>query len=334
MNERSASRPQLSATDAIQRAKSLRPDWYLRMNLRPRHLQLLAALDELRSVGKAAALLNVTQPAVSKTLAEIQADLGMILFKRTPRGVEPTDLGSCMARHARAILEEFARTGDELVSLMHGVTGRLTVGAPPSAALVVIPKSVARFKTRSPQTRVIIQEGSADDLLARLRSGSLDLVVGMLSARQGLIGLESIQLYEDEMVIAAGHAHALARQQQSDWKDLAELPWLLPPLNLVLRILVEDVLQSHGLTTPHNVVETISVEACIGLLAETDAVAFIPRRVAQHFAELGQITILPFALPALRSPVSVAWLRGKPLVPAAQTLLECMREVEQERAQR
>lgn len=334
MNERSASRPQLPGTDTVQRAKSLRSDWYLRMNLRPRHLQLLAALDELRSVGKVAALLNVTQPAVSKTLAEIQADLGMTLFKRTPRGVEPTDLGSCMARHARAILEEFARTGDELVSLMHGVTGKVAIGAPPSASLVVMPKSVARFKAHSPQTRVVIMEGSADDLVAWLRAGTLDLGVGMLVPKRGLVDVESETLYEEELVVAVGRAYALARKQQPDWKDLADLPWLLPPLNLVLRVFVEDMLCAHDLSIPHNVVESVSVEACIGLLAETDAVTFLPRRVASHFAALGQIAILPLALPAGRSPVSVFWVRSRPLSPAAQTLLACMREVEKERAQR
>lgn len=306
----------------------MRRDWFLRMNLRPRHLQLLVTLDELRHVGKAALLLNVTQPAVSKSLSEIQAELGMTLFKRTSRGIEPTELGSCIVRHARAILEEFSRAGDELNSLSHGVTGRVAVGAPPSASLVVLPRSVALFKERSPQTRVLIEEGASEDLIARLRAGSLDLIVGMLTPRQGLVDIESVVLYEEAMVLAAGCAHPLAKKKRPAWSDLDGQPWVLPPMSLLLRVFVEDILRSHGLTIPHNYVESVSVEAYVGLMQTIGAVAIIPRRVAQHFEATGQIRILPLALPDVRGPVSVAWLRNKPPSPAAQTMIDCMRAVD------
>lgn len=236
-----------------------------------------------------------------------------------------------MARHARVILDEFERTGDDLVSLSHGVTGRLAVGGPPSASMMVLPKSVARFKQRYPHTRVLIQEGAAEDLIAKLRSGALDLVVGMIASKCNKVDLKSIVLYNDRMVVAVGAAHPLVNNPNPGWGDLVGLPWILPPLSLVLRVFIEDVLHSHGLSTLQNYVESVSVEAYIGLLGETNAVAFVPERVAQHFARIGRVAVLPLALPDVPAPVSVTWMRGKPLRPPVQELIDCMREIEDER---
>src|SRR5215468_12019136 len=96
----------------IRRPTMAQLDAYMRTSFKPRHLRLLVALDELRHLGKAAASINVSQPAVSKALGELERGLGLRLFERTARGVNPTAYGECMIRHARVMLSELAQTRD------------------------------------------------------------------------------------------------------------------------------------------------------------------------------------------------------------------------------
>jgi DNA-binding transcriptional LysR family regulator len=93
-------------------------DHYMRVNLKPKHLQLVVALDDFRNIGQVAANANVTQPAVSKALAELERGLGVRLFERTARGVRPTIYGECLVRHARSVIANLTQTRDELRALI------------------------------------------------------------------------------------------------------------------------------------------------------------------------------------------------------------------------
>src|SRR5687768_11259777 len=103
-------------------------DRYMRSGLRPRSLQLLVAIDELRQLGKVADFLNITQPAVSKAVAEMERGLGLKLFERTARGVHPTIYGECLIRHARVMLSDLGQARDELRGLVSGSSGTVRVG--------------------------------------------------------------------------------------------------------------------------------------------------------------------------------------------------------------
>ena len=103
-------------------------DRVLRSNLKLKHLQLVVALDEFRHLGRAADFLALTQPAVSKALAEVERLFGHPLFSRSTRGTVPTAEGSRVARFARLVLAEHDRTRDELTALARGGTGRVRVG--------------------------------------------------------------------------------------------------------------------------------------------------------------------------------------------------------------
>jgi DNA-binding transcriptional LysR family regulator len=104
-------------------------DRVLRSNLKLRHLQLLVALDQFRHLGRASEFLSLTQPAVSKTLAEIERLFGVPLFERSTRGTEPTPYGNTVLRFARSVLADYERTRDELAAVAAGATGRVRVGA-------------------------------------------------------------------------------------------------------------------------------------------------------------------------------------------------------------
>ena len=189
------------------------PDWYLRGELKPRHLHLLVALDDFRHIGKAARQANVTQPAISKALGELERGLGVKLFERSARGVNPTVYGECLIRHARSMLDELAQTRDELRGLITGTAGKVCVGTLSSTVNTLLPQSLTLLKTRLPGTQVLVREATQEVLLPDLWNGKLDLLIGRLPAQHAARGLQEKILFSQPVSIVANRRHPLARKR-------------------------------------------------------------------------------------------------------------------------
>jgi DNA-binding transcriptional LysR family regulator len=301
-------------------------DTYVRTSFKPRHLRLLVAMDDIRHLGKVAASINVSQPAVSKALAELERGLGLKLFERTARGVHPTAYGECMIRHARAMLSELAQTRDELSGLLSGSSGSIRVGALPTAAFEVLPRSLAMFKAQRPAIAVLVREGTVEVLLPELWLGKLDLIVGRLPSERTAHGLGEKTLMEEGVNLVARCAHPLARRKRLRWSDLTGYPWVLPPLNTLLREPLERAFEDHGLAMPADRIETLSVHIIRAYLHYTDAIAALASDVARYYESLGLLAILPLELPKLVRPVGIIWNRQRPIPPSTQALMQCLEE--------
>lgn len=301
-------------------------DVYVRTSFKPRHLQLLVALDEIRHLGKVAASINVTQPAVSKALAELERGLGLKLFERTARGVNPTAYGECLIRHARAMLSELAQARDELRGLASGSSGSIRIGVLATAALELLPRGLALFKSRRPGISVLVREGTVETLLPELWLGNLDLIVGRLPDGRSAQGLGEKMLMEEGVNVVAGRHHPLARRKRLRWSDLRSYPWVLPPVNTLLREPLERVFEVHRIAIPANRIETLSVHVIRAYLHYTNAIAALAADVSRYYESLGLLAVLPLELPKLVRPVGVVWSRHRPLTPGAQALIECLEE--------
>lgn len=306
-----------------------RLDWYIRANLKPRHLQLLVALDDLRHLGRVANSLHVSQPAVSLALAELEKGLGLKLFERTPRGVVPNSYGECLIRHARVVLTTLADARDELHALQTGASGKIAIGALPAVTPGLIPQSLLLFKEAAPHTRVVVQEGPMDTLLPELRRNSLDMVVGRL-ARADLSGdLLEETLDEGTVVLVVAHSHPLAARKRIRWKDLSAYPWVLPPVGSLQREPLENALQQNGCELPSNLIETLSVHVIMGYLASSQAIGSLSRVAASHYIGMGALVQLPLVLPDPQRPIGMMWSRHKPVSPALQAFTDCLRRAAQ-----
>jgi DNA-binding transcriptional LysR family regulator len=303
-------------------------DWHVRADLKPRHLQLLVALDDFRSLVKVADYLHITQPAVSKALAELERGLEVQLFERGPRGMTPTLFGECMIRHARTLLGDFRKAHDELASLRSGGGGIVSLGILPAAAPVLAPMAIALLKRRSPETTVTLSEGTLDNLLPDLQVGRLDLVVGTLAPTRLPSTVTARILHEeDPLVLVAGAHHPLASRPNPRWADLADYPWIVPPPGASMREPLERILAEHDLPIPLNRVESVSLVTNWTLLRHTLCIGFFSKHIAQHYEELGLIRMLPLEIPKLVGPVGAMWIREKPLLPATQAMLNALTEV-------
>jgi len=295
-------------------------------SLKPRHFQLLVSLDEFRNIGKVAANVNITQPAVSKALAELEAGLGVKLFERTARGIHPTIYGECLIRRARTVLSELSQARDELRGLMSGATGKVAVGSLAATALALLPRSLALLKQRSPGTTVFVREGSMESLLPDLLLGKLDLIVGRLPHNHAVPGLEEKILMDEPVSLVADRHHTLVKHRKLSWQDLQRYPWVLPPVGTLLREPLELAFLRHGLAMPTNHIETISVNVIIAYLQLSDALAVLAGDVSRHYRNLGLIAILPLELPTRVGPLGMRWSRQRPLSPSARLMMECLEQ--------
>ncbi|HUN97136.1 MAG TPA: LysR substrate-binding domain-containing protein [Bradyrhizobium sp.] len=293
-----------------------------------RQLQLLVALDEQRNLARVAEQLNVTAPAVSKALRDIERELSTPLFRRGARGVAPTVYGDCMIRHARTVLAELSSASKELRALKDGTIGSVALGVLPAAAPRLAPLAIVELKKRAPFTSVLLREGTIDVLLPELQLRKLDAIVGNLPPPRIAAGLDlEVLINDDPIVVVCRTNHPLSRHRKMRWRHLLDYPWILPPPGTSVRESFEAFLASRREASTQNFIESGSIVSNKTYIEQTDALGFFSRQIAEHFAEQGKIGMLPFELGLRAAPVGAIWKKGLPLAPAVALVLDSLRLV-------
>jgi len=312
----SAQRHNLRVMTQTQNAAAIRRDTlgrYIQSQLKVRHLEMLVALNDLGGLGKVAAHLHVTQPAVSKTLAAMEEGMGLALFERTPRGLVATDTGECLVRHARLVLGELREARHNVYTLLEGRMVRTSIGILPAAAPSIMPAFIAELESRAPEVMIAVREGSADRLLTRLRAGAIDFAVSFLPEKQPDAHLAMDTLVDDGMVAVVRAGHPLEQYRAPTWTDLMDYPLVLPPQSTFTRNMIDSFWDTLGLTLPPHQVESLSIMTNVGILQATDSVALFLRSVAQHFAALGLLSILPLDFSPIRIRLGLLWRTDREL---------------------
>ncbi|MFB9262784.1 LysR family transcriptional regulator [Bradyrhizobium erythrophlei] len=225
-----------------------------------RHFQLLVLLADQGSLRAAAASLNLTQPAASKMLAEVERALGTALFDRGRHGVEPNVFGRSAIRHARVMMGEATHAANELNAMRGGATAVVRVGAP--SITDVVPKATVELMRLVPGVCVEIREGPVRDLLKLLLEAELDCVFGALPSEalmnDPIEQLQSEIIFNDHICAIVAKANPLSRKGQVTWHDLASQRWIAPPRNTAVRRAFMAGFLNNGLTPPQPVVEAVS----------------------------------------------------------------------------
>lgn len=266
--------------------------------LRMRQLYLLVALYENRNVSHTAARMGVTQPGLSKWLGELEEDLNVKLFKRGPRGLEPTDYCAALVQHARAIIGELDRTQTTIRLLSNGITGNLVVGTTPTVATGVVPRAAHLLGKRHPDAFLRLVEDRLDLLMPQLLEGRMDFVVTRTDQARLEPGLRCDLLYPEHIRIVVGPQHPLARKRKLAWADVMRYPWITPPKTSPIRRELEHELALAGQPTPRYRVESGSTLVILSMLQDGDLVAPMSGRLMDSFHKNHQLVPLP--LPYLR----------------------------------
>lgn len=303
---------------------------YINRDIRLRHLRLLVAIDDAGRLTRAARLLHVTQPALSKALAEIERSVGMPLFERTPRGLSPTAAGTTLIRAARAALGEIERAGDELRQPSDVAMRVLNVGMMPTSGWTLGADAIARLQALRPSTTVRVIDGPTGMLLQQLVAGRLDLILGARVRATFPEGVESVPLYDDAMRLIVAPGHPLARQRAPDWTRAIAAPWVLMPTGHPTRTAFDRALRRLGWPAPPVVVEALSADVVVALVDSLGAVALTSGRLAARLEARGAVrSVAPALADALAIPLQVTAFAAPSYEadPDVAALVRCLREV-------
>jgi DNA-binding transcriptional LysR family regulator len=299
--------------------------WFIRARLKTRQLLLLVALAEEGNIHRAAQVLNMTQPAASKLLKDLEDVLEVSLFDRLPRGMRPTWYGEIMIRHARVALASLNQAHDELSALKAGRAGQVNIGVITAPGLVLLPPAVAEVKREQPNLRVSVEIETSPVLLERLEQGKLDLLVARLFAEHDKTNLRYEALTEEPVCALVRPGHPLLGVSGLSLRDLVSAGWIVPPAGSVLRHRFELMFQEEGLAPPINVIETAALLFITRMLQQSDMVAVLATDVARYYASHGIVALLPVEMPCHMDAFGIITRTDRLLSPAAKVMMKALK---------
>lgn len=290
--------------------------------LRLKHLRLLIALDEQGSLHRAAQLVSISQPGASKALHDIETAFGATLFVRTSQGLQANDLGHCVIRYARLIHSDLAHLREEMVGILEGQGGRLSVGVI-MGAVPLLTQMVKSLRQSQPALSIDIVEDTSARLLALLDEGRLDLAICRSTVSRRPDAYDCLALHDEAVEIVAHPCHPLATQTEVDIGALAQYSWVTYPIGMPMRLLLEREFAAAGLDVPRYGIETASTFTMLSLLNEDPTLlALMPSKVAEFGVQFGLVKPVPFTIAARNEPYGVIVRRGVPLSPPAELLMQ------------
>jgi LysR family pca operon transcriptional activator len=288
-----------------------------------RHLQCVIALARHRSVGRAADALAVTQPAVSKTLSELEGLLGARLFERGRGGAAPTPQGEAFVRHALASVAALREGLDALAQ--EGSAGVVQLGVLPTVAVHLVPPVLRLFRVGRPDVDVRLTIAPNADLLAQLRDREIEVAIGRLSGPDQMLGLSFEHLYAEPLTIAARAGHPLTQRRSPSVAELLAYPLLLPPSGTLIRQAADNFLVGQGARAPRGVTEVLSVSTGRALVLDSDAAWFVPRGAVADDIRRGLLVALPYQMAGTEEPVGLILRTDAAPAPLAQALVDAIR---------
>lgn len=306
-------------------APPLRSAPLYRLAVHERRFELLLAFSERRPLGAAARMLGMSQPAASLALRALETAAGLPLFDRAPAGVCLNEAGQVLAAHVSRALAELRLALADIAATRGVIEGTLAVGALPFARPYLLPVAIGRLRAAHPALRLRTVEAPLPSLVASLRAGVLDLVVGALPPDVPGEGLEREELLREPLVVLARAGHPLARKARLTLRRTLEHPWVLPTRGTPTRDALEAALSRRGLSLPTVAVESADLSLIRGLLLESDMLSAASAPLFLHELRAGLLATLPIALPDTIRSVGILRRSGDYQSPGARRLVECLR---------
>ncbi len=291
-----------------------------------RHLQTFVEVARQKSVMKAAELLHVSQPAVTKTIRELEEVLGVAVFERDGRGIRITRYGEVFLKHAGATLTALRQGFDSISQALSGDAPPIRIGALPTVSTRIMPRAMMLFLEEGTGARIKIVTGENAVLLEQLRVGDLDLVVGRLAAPEKMAGFSFEHLYSEKVVFCVRAGHPLL-SGGSAFAGLDAYPVLMPTRASIIRPFVERFLITNGIAGLPNQIETVSDAFGRAFVRESDAIWIISEGVVAADIMEGKLAALPVDTGETKGPVGLTMRTdAAPSMPLA-ILMQTIREV-------
>lgn len=293
--------------------------------LRFRQLHLVDVLGRRRNLRRAAAEMNMTQPAATKILKDLEDMLGARLFDRTPRGMTPTAIGAHVVDYARRTLSEGERFADGLANLRRGGYGALAVGAIMAIASDLLPRAIAELKRRRPLMMIRVLASTSDELMEALDRGELDLAIGRVPEPRDRAKFDLEPLAREELWVFAAAAHPYAARACLDLSDIAQMPCVLQPAPSPMRLIIDAALAEEGHGPPDNLVETTSIFATLSLVRDAGMISVLPSTIVAQGVESGEFVRLPVKVANELAPYGIVTRKDMEPAPNAAEFISIVR---------
>jgi DNA-binding transcriptional LysR family regulator len=301
---------------------------HISRRLKLRHLNVLLAVAQWGNMARAAEHLAISQPTVSKAIADLENTLGVRLLDRRPQGLELTLYGRAFLKRSMAIFNDLRTSVTELESLADPTAGELRIGTTVAMAAGLVYTIVDRLSRQYPRLAFRVTIGDLPDLQDReLREHDIDLMIGRLPDVIPAEDTETEILFEETAFVVAGMHNPWTRRRKIELAELINEPWTLSTPESFPGSLVERAFRARGLEVPRNGMTTQSLEMGNALLATGRFLAILPAVMLHFSAKRLGLKIVPVDLPFKPWPIGIVTLKNRTLSPAAQLFIECAREV-------
>ena len=295
----------------------------IRLHATRAQLAALIAVTEQENFTLAARQLGLAQPTVHRSASMLEQSAGVQFFERTAHGLIATRAARQLSQAARLAFAELDQAETDLAALSGREVGRITVGALPLSRSSLLPAAMLRFRTGHPSFPFEIIEGRYDELLAALRRGEIDMVLGALRIPSPIQDVEQLRLFDDSVVIVARKDHPLARQDRVTVADLHRFPWVIARQGTPIRATLEGLLPP---ATMRGAIVASSVILLREILRDSDHLGALSRIQTLPSGEAQALTVLPVDLPATLRPIGIATRAGWEPTAAQREFIDLLHE--------
>jgi LysR family transcriptional regulator of abg operon len=282
------------------------------------HLRNVVAVVERGSLRAGARHLGLAQPAVSRSIKELEQELGLVLFERNKFGMTLTRAGEVFVRRAKGIQAELARTLEEMEHLKGEDRGTITVGCSSATLIAMVPTIVNRFHVKYPNIRIKLLEGSLPMLETQIRDGLVDLYYGPVAGGFTDPALLIELLFENERMIIGRKGHPL--RFASTLADLVGASWVTTPMAIDSDSEVNSVFAAAGLPSPRIVMQASSAMNLAVIVATSDLLAPVPQQWMEIIKATGAMERIPVKEVTKAPRICAVRRANTPLTPAAEFL--------------
>jgi LysR family transcriptional regulator, regulator of abg operon len=298
------------------------------MKIDPRRLIDLLRIAEHGSYSRAATAGNISQPALSNSIALLERSIGVRVLDRGQHGAVLTGFGEVLTGYARIVEAVMQRATEEIRLKSLGLAGSLTIGVTPIATMELVPEAVARLKRDTPDIAISIVEEVDDELLARIRSGEIDLMVGPVDVETPHPEIASEVLVEDPLVLIVRPRHTLARRKSLTLRELrGPHDWVMPHVHNARWGQMQALFTMAALPWPANCVSTNSAQMIKALVMRSDCIAIVARQLAVAECETGRLIAIPLRDVKIGRSIGIQRRRDAPLSPLARRFVTQLREI-------
>jgi DNA-binding transcriptional LysR family regulator len=293
--------------------------------LRMKQLQLLIALDDLKSLHKAAGAMSITQSAASKALQELESMFDAPLFERSKTGMIPNQLGHCVIRYARLVATDLTALCQDVAEIRSGRGGRLAIGAIMGAIPECVVPALNRLYAGQPNLSIEVVEDTSARMLPQLDDGRLDLVIGRAAVAADPSKYQYRPLGDEPLSVVVGYGHPPLPKKQVQLRDLAGHRWVMYPSHMPLHALLEREMDLAGLEMPDNPISTASTFVTVALLQSSpELVSLLPSAIAAMFVRQKMLRVVPVTLKSPSQTFGVVTRKGGVLSPPAGQFIELL----------